>query len=383
MSLWFILFFLSGSAASNVFGDVASLVQVGAREDPTLLRADAGDVDVESDEASARREDSLRSQWASKYGGLVPDVVRMLPKTTDEVSNGLSEHETKLLIPAIPRSGSTLLMEMVTSAVFGTTEVNGKKTKRSSTFALFEPCHRGDVVSGADAAQLEWCSDMLTSIFNCDFSAIQHLWGWNDSHTLGGPEDYSPLAAGDACNHTDIIALKTVASAIWQRPVSEGLFPLLDRMHSVKAVLPVRDPRGIFASTKRLFEDVETNKSRMEAYCNYYLQIATHKHPRLHVVRFEDMVQDPMKAMAEMYKFLGFSFGLKQVGWLDNHFWHTSDCVQENIKNLNFTTCRRGTAQHVVNKWKGQLTRKEMRYFRGNPVCRRMAQHFKYDADYP
>lgn len=102
-------------------------------------------------------------------------------------------------------------------------------------------------------------------------------------------------------------------------------------------------------------------------------------HPRLFVVRFEDMVSTPQKAMQSIYDFLGLSFGLSQLQWLDSHFWHGNG----NWNNCSggdwdkFSTCREHPME-VALKWRHELTVEEKKYFNSNILCRGVRDKFHY-----
>lgn len=319
----------------------------------------------------------------------------MLPRSL--AADGASQAKpltTKILIPALPRSGSTLLLEMVTDPVTKSAKYlqpfTGRRDLRK--FALFEPCHEGDIISGRNVqrrllAQDDYsCDDLLNAIAACDFSKIDKLWGWSDIHTRGTPDKYSIEAAGEACQASDLVAFKTVTDAFWRgpHPVEDRLIPFLDSAPDLKAVVNVRDPRAIYASWKAVFGNRtwSFNESKMSDFCKYYAGLARNKHPRLLVIKFEEMVENPYATLKKIYSFLGFAFGKPQANWIRDHFWQGEDNMKgcgHQSGGRNYSTCRRNP-KGVVDRWIYDLGASAKHFFLHDPTCRMVADFFGYDT---
>ncbi|CAK0824618.1 unnamed protein product, partial [Prorocentrum cordatum] len=99
-------------------------------------------------------------------------------------------------IAAYARSGSSTVLSLTTSTSL-------------TAFALFEPCHSGDLLEPYLEAQ--GCGALLLQIASCNFTGIKKLWGWSNGHSsTNGAGSYSPSRAAHACASADLVAFKTI-----------------------------------------------------------------------------------------------------------------------------------------------------------------------------
>lgn len=285
-------------------------------------------------------------------------------------------------IPAQARSGSTLLMDMLSVPVtFGH---SSRPDSMDGKFVLFEPCHPGDYANNADwetsANLTNACGQIIESIATCNFSHIAHLAGWDRIQSQGLPQPYSKEVSRNACKRAHLVVFKSVF-----KPPEAWNFvqPRLQHIPSLLAVVNVRDPRGVIASQIRLWGRHTSNQwgNTLEGICQYYSSLHGVSHPRLMVVKFEDMISTPWSTMQRMYRFLGLEFGDRQEAWIWNRFGggeSTANCTRDGkLKGANYSTCQRDVGS-VINKWRNELTPQDLHGWWGE-ACRTVARDFGYN----
>merc|ERR1711963_831264 len=95
-------------------------------------------------------------------------------------------------ISSYPRSGSSILLSMVSATADGDNRAGGR------TFSLFEPCHVGDVQE--ESMEKHGCRQLLYDVAHCDFTGIQELWGWRDIHSSNNyTADFDQVTATRMC----------------------------------------------------------------------------------------------------------------------------------------------------------------------------------------
>lgn len=249
----------------------------------------------------------------------------------------------------------------------------------SGKFVLFEPCHGGDFADGVDWDNAEdkvrACGQIIESIGSCDFSNIAHLSGWDRHQSLGLPHHYTKQNSREACRNADLVVFKSVfhpsAGFEWVRP-------RLEHVPSLLSVMNVRDPRSVLASQKRVFSSSRgiTFTANLQGTCEYYATFHGASHPRLLVVKFEDMIRTPWTTMETMYRFLGLEFGKKQRDWIWNRFGNGHDQAGCARAQGNYSTCSRDV-ESVINKWRHQLTEADLTAW-SSQACRTVAADFDY-----
>jgi hypothetical protein len=251
-------------------------------------------------------------------------------------------------------------------------------------FGFFEPCHKplgsktkGDIVSG----ELEGnCSKVLERFFRCDFTGTEYLWGWNRPHTditgvsavgARAPE-FSPILASDTCAKADLVVYKTVDE--FGRNASD-VVNMLDAQKHVRAVIPVRDPRAIYASWKELPWDFE-GVGLLRKICDEMAEDINRTHSRLTRVVFERLVDKPHETMKAVFKFLGLKYGPAQDSWIE-HTFNAANC-SESSKGVRFTTCHEDSEESLT-RWRSVLSNNEKSVFREYPACVKTAKKYGYE----
>ncbi|XP_019339268.2 carbohydrate sulfotransferase 4 [Alligator mississippiensis] len=211
--------------------------------------------------------------------------------------------------------------------------------------------------------------DLVRSVFQCDMSVFDaymprgrkksDLFQWETSRALCSPP------ACDVFQHSDIIAkshCRTVCSKYPFSTVEQAcrlyshvvlkevrffdlkvLYPLLsDPSLNIRIIHLVRDPRAVFLSREKVAPDLvrdsdivvgpENNQGEMGPYnvmqeiCKSHIQIYTEGSQalpsslqgRYMLVRYEDIVKDPLEKAAELYKFAELGFLPKLQRWVYN-----------------------------------------------------------------
>merc|ERR1719240_1641400 len=213
---------------------------------------------------------------------------------------------------------------------------------------------------------------------------MNFLWGWSRPHTdiTGvGEKRYSRQLASRTCAKSDLVVYKTVAD--FGRSIDDDIIPTLEAHRNTYALVPVRDPRAVYASWKErpwAFEGV----SLLKKICDQHAANMNQKHPRLRRVVFERLVRDPRDTMEKVFSFLGFEFGNKQIKWIKQTFnatcTHTNDADMRFLQQKaqgNFTTCRE-RSDEPVRRWASVLTKEEIDPFANYASCREVAEEYGY-----
>merc|ERR1719188_1327028 len=141
----------------------------------------------------------------------------------------------------------------------------------------------------------------MERLVNCDFSGMHFLWGWTRPHTeissLSSGDlprvsaEFSPRLAADACSSSDLVVYKTVAE--YGRRFDD-VATFLDAQPHVRSLMPVRDPRAIFASVKELPWNASLKSmDTLKAICEDRASFIGRSHERLHHIVFEDLLEKP------------------------------------------------------------------------------------------
>lgn len=309
---------------------------------------------------------------------------------------------TTVWIAGWPRSGSTTMFEMVLAAALELNQSNGAlvnstmllaqggdakgsdssvSTSRSH-FGLFEPCHWGlgnntppDVY---DKDLQGDCGKIMDRLVNCDFSGVKFLFGWS---RFSGPHtditginyretNYTPQLATNSCKSSNLVVYKTVTE--FGRSI-DNLLPVLDTHPDLLALVPVRDPRGIYASWKARPWGVDGVNFLLDI-CKQHKANLMQKHPRLRRVVYERLASDPVKTMQGAFKFLGLDFGAPQLQWINQTF--DSSCEGREVSD--FSTCHQDSHEPQT-RWKAALTQEEQQAFKDDPACREVAISYGYE----
>lgn len=373
-------------AAGETFEDPAPLLAgVAVHSNNERRRQETGDTSKAGLWASMfAGEELLQKEWMANSSGESPGVLRMVSREVAEHPWGKKSHKAHktIWIPAQPRSGSTLLMDMLSAPV--TFSEDSKGPAPGWKFVLFEPCHGGDYANGVEwnnaQDRTDLCGQMIENIARCDFDDIGHISGWERRQSKGLPQPYSKDAGTFSCSYADLVLFKTVF--LPPNPWNTFVRPRLEHVPSLHAVVNVRDPRSVLASQLRVFEG---NKhiaftATLKGICQSYASYRGVSHPRLLVVKFEAMIRNPWETMSRMYDFLGLEYGQHQQDWIWHRFGdgpRALNCSRgEDVRNQNYTTCQRDV-EKTINKWRDELTEEHLRDW-PSQACRRVAERFDY-----
>ncbi|XP_030051222.1 carbohydrate sulfotransferase 6-like [Microcaecilia unicolor] len=237
--------------------------------------------------------------------------------------------------------------------------------------------------------------DLIRSIFLCDMSAfppymsqskyISDIFMWQESRALCSYPacPNSPLTdffnrsechtrcrnvpldkMEEACRAYSHVVVKTVRFFNL-----EVLYPLLkDPSLNLKIIHLVRDPRAVFSSREAFpyleYDDATVSKAQnskanisvvMEEICKAQVQIyklaSQNPQPflknRYLMVRYEDLVRNPVDHIREMYDFVGLSMSPKLESWFYNI---THGLIPKEKKFLPFSEDSKKIAQHWREK---------------------------------
>mmetsp|Transcript_88243 Transcript_88243/g.189395 ORF Transcript_88243/g.189395 Transcript_88243/m.189395 type:complete len:391 (-) Transcript_88243:87-1259(-) len=273
-------------------------------------------------------------------------------------------------ITSFARSGSSTLLSLV-------------EAEMVPVFALFEPCHEGDQLDPWLAQG--GCAALLSQLAQCNFTGVNKLWGWFDSHSLtnGADHNYSPYSATKACKAAELIVFKTIS---WGHNLTGEVIPFLEDNPQVKAINLVRDPRSIFASmlsTDGAFQETqewrESDGVGLLKICNYMGANIHVSHPRLFEVVYESLVDKPILEAKHMFKFLGAPdvAGRQSVlKFVRTHF-NSPLCEDDND---SYSDCRSNSTERKDRFT--DLTNDEYASFMASESCRSVANFYNYDLWY-
>ena len=202
--------------------------------------------------------------------------------------------QRKVILLGSPRTGSTLLGELLAShsqtsyfmePLFAMMPLG----QLDWNYVLEGKIERGEVPLAAVTALME-------GIFSCDQTVIQRLEDWSRvPHTSVSSVPVS------VCRSSQNLLAKVVRL----HGVQAGA--VVSQVEEVKVVHIVRDPRGVTASLRAQQE--EWGERTGEDYCrNLLADIALENQlgPERYIrVRYEDLVEDPMKVLERIGAFLG------------------------------------------------------------------------------
>lgn len=409
----------SAAAAGSVM-DYMSLLRLAPPVDPaplfrwtsrpqrrqkaqSLLHSSRTEVRRLGTEEHSGPDHERRVTWISGYArSATSTVLSMVNAAAVEETNGtlsspiLGTLQTRTTVRQLQSPNSANPAEMVDQMLDQAEKANLDSTMLSKTtnksipgllveappshvFALFEPCHEGDQVTGP--LQQRGCGGLISSLAHCDFSEVVSLHGFRNPHTSHHDElETNPGAAGFLCGAADLVTIKTIEYA---HDLRQAL-PVLDADDSIYMLDVVRDPRGIYASWKQL-EPFATylrgpNATLMADICNSFAANINVTHPRLRRVVFEELVKAPETVMRETYSFLGLPFGRPQLAWIATTF-NAVDCQEKtkaNHLNAKFSDCQTNSTVSM-GKWRQQLSPDELHFFASDAKCQEVALAYNFE----
>ncbi|XP_068117920.1 carbohydrate sulfotransferase 5-like isoform X2 [Hyperolius riggenbachi] len=313
-----------------------------------------------------------------------------------------SKERVHLLILSSWRSGSSFIGQVF--------------SQHPDVFYLMEPAWHVWVTmfhNSAEALQMA-VRDLVRSVFLCDMSVfdsylprgrnVSSLFQWAVSRALCTAPVCKLFARDHITNETVCKTLcgKSPFDSVEQSCHThshivikevrffdlKSLYPLLtDPSLNLKIIHLVRDPRAVAKSReqakKALARDngivLNTNGTKVDdskyqviqQICRSHVQIyetATLKSPsflknRYMLVRYEDVVQDPLREIKEMYKFAGLKLTDKLQSWIYNV---THGQSSGNKKDAFLTTSR--NALNVSQAWRNVLPHDKVK--RIQAVCK-------------
>jgi hypothetical protein len=268
-------------------------------------------------------------------------------------------------IDAFGRSGSSLVLDLVANSYDNEEDV----------FALFEPCHKGDRTS--PELEAEGCAGMLKRIAVCNFTEIEHLWGWSNAHTTNQNKPYSKETATELCMRSQMVAIKTITFHHRLNATTVGYLYTVPYLHIITVI---RDPRASYASMQELQRGFHgsfgaNGVDTMFEMCNAYAANALIQHERLLHLQYETLVEQPMNTTQSMQLFLGRPFTQKQAQFVHENF--DSDCEGAG----EYSTCRSNSTA-MMNKYKHELSNNEFAAFMAHSSCRMTCTIYGYPCWY-
>jgi len=283
----------------------------------------------------------------------------------------LNSERMAVWVNGYPRSGSSTMLSMVTAAG-DSPKIDSRNL--SSTFSLFEPCHNGDKYT--PWLTTKGCGTLLEGLTRCDFTGVQALWGWPDSHTTSNHSSFSPDVASRLCQQSHITAFKTVD----QGHNISGWSWLLQYRPELRVIDIVRDPRGIYASWKTTepFASIVGTKDfySITDVCNTFKGNHDMNNPHVYHVVFEQLTLDPKGTMQEVYSFLGLPFGEAQEQWVSKTF-NAQACPEPKPWEVGFTDCHQDS-KASIEKWRTVLSDEEKAMFDSSEACQSVVKTYGF-----
>jgi hypothetical protein len=238
----------------------------------------------------------------------------------------------------------------------------------------------------------EGCQAEVDRIIGCNFSGVETLGSYTRkgglflwSPTEDGLTHEAPEVQAAVCKRSDVIAFKTVT---YGHTGQDSVLTFLERHPRLKVIDMVRDPRGIYASwrTTLPFSTIVNGEREgnpdahdsgwwvgLEGICRSFAQNLRRSHPRIHRVKYEDLVLDPFRTMRAAYAFAGLTFGEAEAVWITQTF--NANCEERDMGQ--FSGCHRNSSEPVA-RWEDVLSPYEKSLFLEDPRCREVAEHYGY-----
>lgn len=268
---------------------------------------------------------------------------------------------TKVWISSFSRSGSSTMEQLIDLAL----PASGQNvlSLRRSLFALFEPCHEGDVYRGKKITKndLSMCPSFLHDVKECNFGAVQKLFYWEHPRARHTNVPYSGLQAEIDCKRAAVRVFKTIT----MNNMARQILPVLKADPTLHVVHLIRDPRAILASRLHTPTFKHVNDSDIIGMCSQMRKNARVTHPRLLTVKFEEWVTNPRKLSKEIYQFLGLNFGERQEMWIKGNFNPPPDVFRHSLEAGPFGSCRLNSSG-VAFKWKQELNGSQLDLFKAD-----------------
>ncbi|KAF7654559.1 hypothetical protein LDENG_00068350 [Lucifuga dentata] len=346
--------------------------------------------------------------WYYQAGPYAPFQFELYP--LPPYSSYPSNEKAQVLLLSSWRSGSSFLGQ-----VFG---------QHPSVFYLMEPgWHVWTKLQKSSARTLRMAvRDLIRSLFQCDFSTmdaylpfmkeVSALFMWSHSRALCSPPVCSLTPRGSFSNETECfqkcgsqgVQMLEAACSSYSHVVLkevrffelESLYPLLqDPKLNLFIIHLVRDPRAVLRSREAsanslIFDDtlVLEQRSIPAAEVQYQvMQEICHSHVNIHetailkpppflkgrykMVRYEDVVRNPVEEINAMYKFVGLEMTMQLEEWI----YRATHGQGKGSKKEAFKTTSRN-AMEVSKAWRSTLPFDKIQHIQ--QVCRPAMSLLRY-----
>jgi len=282
-------------------------------------------------------------------------------------ANSSAQAKLVFWIAAYARSGSSTVLSLTTSTSL-------------TAFALFEPCHSGDLLEPYLEAQ--GCGALLLQIASCNFTGIKKLWGWSNGHSsTNGAGSYSPSRAAHACASADLVAFKTIH---WGHRLEAEALAVLEADRRIRMVNLIRDPRSIFSSQTlspgNTYQQLVQGTDGMVSMCDNMCENLAFRHPQVHHLQYERLVTSVNTTSAALFGFLGLPVDEKARSFVQANF--DGDCDESSGTSTSgfFGDCRTNSSASLT-KYK-LLSNNEYAAFMAHESCRNISHAYGYDLWY-
>merc|ERR1719375_783056 len=264
---------------------------------------------------------------------------KVMPKA-EPVVNATADDRKVVWIDSFPRTGSTLVFDIVRNSLLDDSKV----------FTLYEPCHSGDKLS--PELEVAGCAGLLAHLGQCNFTGIEKLWGWSQSSigTEAMPA-YSVDFAETACKQAPLVVFKTVYELLTLTPKA---MTVLSANPNLYYITVVRDPRDTYVANGNLTD------------------------PKLINVVYEELVQDPVSIIRGVQEGLGLSMTMKQMQFIRENF--DGECEDLDVSD-NYATCKTNSTASLES-WRQELSNDELMIYVSHTPCRIVCKVYDYDCFY-
>lgn len=296
---------------------------------------------------------------SSDVGSVQPGQYSPLISSADEVS-WKEEVVEVVVVSSLPRSGSTLLAQLITAA--------------DNTVLFFEPLARYQKVPCFKNGSC--VTDFMSSLFRCTFDDKFDVWLKGKGLFIGyyhpsvqrcfqWPKEGSStcrrrLDLRALCRGANVKVVKVIRSRLaW-------LAALLDRSN-VKIIYLTRDPRASLASISRMGWDSFPSRrcAALAADLDAYTALRASHPNRITRLSLEEFSRSPVQTTQRIFDFLhGIStFGDSVQRFLREHT--NASRVWSNDGNMD--THRNSVRE--AEAWRGSVTLRQLREVEGEPAC--------------
>ncbi|CAG0888029.1 unnamed protein product [Darwinula stevensoni] len=292
-------------------------------------------------------------------------IGKLLPTSCD---NGVSwqdqtslygrEKPYKILLFAYPRSGSSLVGSLLSAA--------------NLSWYYFEPLF---FVKNWDRTTYNYskrAEEILESLFHCDLSKVDAESGKGKAY-----ENWK-IHQGFADPPCVPSQLDYIVQKVIRLPATHHVMDWLERNPDILVIHLVRDPRGIVNSIQNQPNEVNFKDDSWEICDRMWrdiLAIDSLSRQRRRRVRYEDVVENPLAAMEELYDFMNIPYTKEVEDRIEAHF-DRGESGNQILQNKYFSTYRNMSAFDPEH-WRSQLEPERIAHIE------EMCGHVLQDLGYP